>query len=268
VTATQLNFRASPSLETLLDTARTNAFELRFRQAELEQQGFKVSLAKNERFSGVTVGPFISEEKAGDTERIVGIGLSLPLPLWNRNTGNIAAAKAREAQAQTSLLLAQRDVERRVTENALVLQAKLEEIGKWRADSTQQFRDAAELADRHYRLGAVPIATYVELQKAISRSHRRHPGNETRSARGRANPGTAHGRDSVGGRDRKRGFQMIARILEFSLRQRAIVLLATTLLIGAGLWSAARLPIDAVPDITNVQVQINTEVSSLAPRRN
>ena len=46
VAGTQLNFRASLPLETLLDTARTNAFELRFRQAELEQQGFKVSLAK------------------------------------------------------------------------------------------------------------------------------------------------------------------------------------------------------------------------------
>ncbi|MEY4918408.1 MAG: Cobalt-zinc-cadmium resistance protein CzcA, partial [Verrucomicrobiota bacterium] len=58
---------------------------------------------------------------------------------------------------------------------------------------------------------------------------------------------------------------MIDRILEFSLRQRAFVLLATALLIGVGLWSAARLPIDAVPDITNVQVQINTEVSAFAP---
>ena len=58
---------------------------------------------------------------------------------------------------------------------------------------------------------------------------------------------------------------MIDRILEFSLRQRAFVLLATVLLIGVGLWSAARLPVDAVPDITNVQVQINTEVSALAP---
>lgn len=58
---------------------------------------------------------------------------------------------------------------------------------------------------------------------------------------------------------------MITRILEFSLYQRAFVLLATALLVGVGLWSAARLPIDAVPDITNVQVQINTEVPALAP---
>ena len=39
------------------------------------------------------------------------------------------------------------------------------EMAKWRPDSAQQFKEAAALADRHYRLGAVPIATYVELQK-------------------------------------------------------------------------------------------------------
>ncbi len=165
VTGARLNFQQAPALETLLDTARTNAFELRIRQAELEQQGFKVSLAKNERFSGVTVGPFISQAKAADAERIIGVGVSMPLPLWNRNTGNIETAKAREQQAQTSLLLTQREVERRVMESALDLQVKLDEMSKWRADSVQKFREAAELADRHYRLGAVPISTYVELQK-------------------------------------------------------------------------------------------------------
>ena len=34
-----------------------------------------------------------------------------------------------------------------------------------RPDSVEHFREAAEVADRHYRLGTVPIATYVELQK-------------------------------------------------------------------------------------------------------
>ena len=58
---------------------------------------------------------------------------------------------------------------------------------------------------------------------------------------------------------------MIDKILEFALRQRVIVLLGALALIGIGLWSAFRLPIDAVPDITNVQVQINTSVPALAP---
>ena len=57
---------------------------------------------------------------------------------------------------------------------------------------------------------------------------------------------------------------MIDKILEISLRQRAFVLLAAFALLGVGLWSGARLPIDAVPDITGVQVQINTEVPALA----
>jgi cobalt-zinc-cadmium resistance protein CzcA len=57
---------------------------------------------------------------------------------------------------------------------------------------------------------------------------------------------------------------MIDRILEFALRQRAFVLLAAVALLSGGLWSAAHLPIDAIPDITGVQVQINTEVPSLA----
>lgn len=58
---------------------------------------------------------------------------------------------------------------------------------------------------------------------------------------------------------------MIDKILEFSLRQRVFVLLGAVGILAFGGWSVTRLPIDAVPDITNVQVQINTEVIDLAP---
>ncbi len=58
---------------------------------------------------------------------------------------------------------------------------------------------------------------------------------------------------------------MIQRIIELSIKQRLFVLLATLGLVVAGGWSAIRLPIDAVPDITNIQVQVNTEVPALAP---
>ena len=49
------------------------------------------------------------------------------------------------------------------------------------------------------------------------------------------------------------------------MRQRVAVLLATLVLVGVGIWAMLRLPIDAVPDITNPQVQINTAVPALAP---
>lgn len=58
---------------------------------------------------------------------------------------------------------------------------------------------------------------------------------------------------------------MLERILEFSVRQRTFVALATLALVGVGVWSALRLPIDAQPDITPVQVQVNTAIPALAP---
>ena len=58
---------------------------------------------------------------------------------------------------------------------------------------------------------------------------------------------------------------MIEKIIQFSLKQRILVLIVSSILIGLGVWSAQNLPIDAVPDVTNVQVQINTSVSALGP---
>ena len=58
---------------------------------------------------------------------------------------------------------------------------------------------------------------------------------------------------------------MINKIIHFSVYHRGLVLFATVLLVVAGIFSFQRLPIDAVPDITNNQVQINTVVDGLAP---
>ena len=58
---------------------------------------------------------------------------------------------------------------------------------------------------------------------------------------------------------------MLARLVELSLRNRLIVLVITGLLIAAGLWRLTMLPVDAFPDTTPVQVQINTVAPSLNP---
>jgi len=161
-----LAFPPARDRDALLAMARTNNFELKLRATELAQQGFRVDLARNERYPAIALGPTFSEENAGtDRERILGLVVSLPLPAWNRNRGEIEAASARRTQASVSYELAQRDVTRRVLEAALTYETKLREMARWRPDSTAHFREAAELADRHYRLGAVPISTYVELQK-------------------------------------------------------------------------------------------------------
>ncbi|MEO8190080.1 MAG: CusA/CzcA family heavy metal efflux RND transporter [Acidobacteriota bacterium] len=58
---------------------------------------------------------------------------------------------------------------------------------------------------------------------------------------------------------------MLARLFEFSLRNRALTLVFAALLVGIGVYSLGKLPIDAVPDVTPNQVQILTTAPALSP---
>ena len=58
---------------------------------------------------------------------------------------------------------------------------------------------------------------------------------------------------------------MIERILVFSIERRWLVVLLCAAASAVGLWSLTKLPIDAVPDITNTQVQINMIAPALSP---
>lgn len=55
------------------------------------------------------------------------------------------------------------------------------------------------------------------------------------------------------------------KIIEFSVNKRWFIIIIAAALVGAGFWSFQHLSIDAVPDITNNQVQVNTTVPGLAP---
>ena len=58
---------------------------------------------------------------------------------------------------------------------------------------------------------------------------------------------------------------MIEFLLRAAIQRRLLVLCAVLGLVILGGWSYQRLPIDAVPDITNVQVQINTQAPGYSP---
>jgi cobalt-zinc-cadmium efflux system outer membrane protein len=134
------------------------------RRLELEQQGYQVRLARNERYPAISVRPFVAQENAGDRETTVGIGLSVPLRISGRARSAVDVAEIRRRQAEAAALVAQRELEKEVLTAAHTFATKLAEARRWEPSAAKKFREAAELADRHYRLGAVPIATYVELQ--------------------------------------------------------------------------------------------------------
>ncbi|WP_136478832.1 CusA/CzcA family heavy metal efflux RND transporter [Pseudomonas sp. DG56-2] len=58
---------------------------------------------------------------------------------------------------------------------------------------------------------------------------------------------------------------MFERLIRFAIEQRIVVMIAVLLMAGIGIYSYQKLPIDAVPDITNVQVQINAAAPGYTP---
>ena len=58
---------------------------------------------------------------------------------------------------------------------------------------------------------------------------------------------------------------MLESILRFSIKRKFLVLVMVLAVSGLGIWNFTKLPIDAVPDITNVQVMINTEAAGYTP---
>ena len=58
---------------------------------------------------------------------------------------------------------------------------------------------------------------------------------------------------------------MLSGLIDWSLSNRAMVVALFVLMALAGVWSAFNIPVDAVPDLVNVQVQVVTEAGTLTP---
>ncbi len=59
---------------------------------------------------------------------------------------------------------------------------------------------------------------------------------------------------------------MIGRLIELCARNRVLVLLATLIVVGIGIWSVANTPLDALPDLSDTQVIVYTEYPGQAPQ--
>ncbi len=104
VAAAELKLNEPPPYDALLSAALENNFEFRMRRVELEQQGYEVRLARNERYPAMSIGPSFSRENADERETVVGLSLSVPLPVTGRARGAREVAEARRRQGEATLL--------------------------------------------------------------------------------------------------------------------------------------------------------------------
>jgi cobalt-zinc-cadmium efflux system outer membrane protein len=155
-----------PPAAALAANANANNFELRALRAQFAQQGLRVDLAKKQRLPKVSVGPYYDHARSDIRETNFGLRLSTSLPMWNREAGEVAAEQGRQAQANAALVQAERQVARQVFDQAAQYEAKREALTHWGSTSLQGFAEAADEADRNFRLGAIPLTTYTQMQQS------------------------------------------------------------------------------------------------------
>jgi len=154
-----------PDSEALVALALENNPDVVVKKTELLQQGYRVKLSEHEKNPSFTVRPFYSEEDAGELERTVGVGFSVPLPIWNDNSGNIAIERAQASQVEASLKALQREISGKVTGSYASYKLQTDQITALGSSSVDSLRESAQEAEKQYELGVIPVSTYLQLQE-------------------------------------------------------------------------------------------------------
>lgn len=156
-----------PPVDALVDRAHEQNFEIRSLQAELAQQGLRVSLARRSRLGSVNVGPYYRSETAGTTDRFAGVRVTVPLPMWNAQAGEVATQQARVAQAESAVFAKAREVDRKVFDAASIYRERTASLARLAPGAQARFAEMARLAERSYRLGAVTVTIYLDAQRQV-----------------------------------------------------------------------------------------------------
>lgn len=152
--------------------AARNSPRLRLRRAEIERAELAADAARLAKLPDFAIGPFFSQDVAGERETNIGLSVTSDLPLWDRNEGAIAGAQARAQAAAFLQLQAQREVERAIVQRWRIYQAVRGQLAAMDAETLSNLQRAAELADRQYRQGAISVQLYLESQRALLTSQR------------------------------------------------------------------------------------------------
>ncbi len=162
------------SLAELKTLALSNRPDLQIAVAEKNKGEAELALAQAERIPNLTAGINVSREGtettlAGVSERsadyLVGVKLSLPLALYDRNQAGIREAHARKGSAETRQAFVLQSIEREVeTAHARLLAAE-KAVSIYDKELIPQLTENLKLVQEAYRLGEVGILAVIEEQK-------------------------------------------------------------------------------------------------------
>ena len=166
---------ANGNLADLQQQALKERADLQAARFESQQAQAEVNLARSERWEDWSVGVSTGRSRLDvmgappqATEHEIGVTLSIPLPLWNRNKGNVAAALSSGRQADAGVTALKLQIENEVTTAFSQLQRLSEVVARYRDRLLPLSEKSVALAQQGYNQGQVSIVEVVTVERQHS----------------------------------------------------------------------------------------------------
>ena len=164
VKAPVLALKDAPKLEELMAAAPQGNFSYRMQVLESEQLSLQSDLARSDSVPGFTAGPYVSQDRVGGRETIVGLRFDIPLPVGGRVGSAERTANERKRQSKAAISAAWRDVEKDLGQTWLSYASKVDQLRMHKDDPAVRFSEAAKLAESHFRAGALSLQLFMDAQ--------------------------------------------------------------------------------------------------------
>lgn len=143
------------------------------KEYEAAQAG--IAVAESQRYADPSLNLFRERDYlAGQRRDVTGIGVSVQLPLWNRNNGQVAKAGADAGRAQAQLAMEQRDAHNRLEQAYTQLLRLLEQNERIHKNLLEPAREMYAITRRGFAAGELNVLTLVDASNTYFDSHARH----------------------------------------------------------------------------------------------
>ncbi|WP_373875115.1 MULTISPECIES: TolC family protein [Pseudomonadaceae] len=156
---------APPQLQDLLERLDSTP-EMRLATLAIAQQDASYSLEKTQRIPDVSIS-LGSQYSAADRERVNVVGISMPIPLFNRNQGNVYAAARRADQARDSRNAALLRMQSSIQQAVDLWSTASEEIDAFNTDILPSAKSAVESATRGFEMGKFGFIEVLDAQRTL-----------------------------------------------------------------------------------------------------
>jgi len=167
-------FGPIPDLKQLIADLTKHA-KLQTAQHQLKSARLKVNLARAERFPDLTLSLFNERDFLnGRRQNVTGIGLSISVPLWDRNSGRIDEALAQSIQSQSKLQVIERDLGTRLLQGYLHLNHLIQQGEHYRTRVLKPAKKVFELSRKAYAGGELGILSLIDANNTYFNARERY----------------------------------------------------------------------------------------------